>query len=188
MATKTLELHCPYCGKKLRTAPRNDVVAIRFQQYGNPNETCRRCKKVYQHILVTEAAEALTTAEKVPFWITGARTVVAFIIAACFGLLLLTLEIWLPLLLIAALYPLLCALTQAYRQAHKDRVLAASRERLKDPAYFAHYLMQSAGLEGADSLTAQALIPIHSMALSAMEADQPLNTLCLDAAVRSAKS
>lgn len=182
------ELHCPHCGKKLSSSPQNDYCAIHGQPYGNPNETCPKCKKGYRNIFVIEAADELTLSEKGSFWITSTRTLVAFIIAAVFGFMLLTLELWMPLVLILALYPLLCALTRNYRQAHKNQVLAASRERLKNPQYFIRYLMQTAGLKNAGSLTTQALIPIHSMALSAMEKDQPLNTLPLAAAVRSAQS
>lgn len=188
MATKTLALRCPCCGKKLSSNPQNDYCAIHGQPYGNPNETCPKCKKGYRNIFVIEAADELTLADKVSFWITSTRTLVAFIIAAVFGFLLLTLEIWLPLVLIIALYPLLCALTQKNRQAHKDRVLAASRERLKDPKYFARYLMLSAGLSASDGLTAEVLIPLHSIALSAMEKDQPLKDLQLASSIRQAVS
>lgn len=188
MATKTLALRCPCCGKKLSSNPQNDYCAIHGQPYGNPNETCPKCKKGYRNIFVIEAADELTLADKVSFWITSTRTLVAFIIAAVFGFLLLTLEIWLPLVLIIALYPLLCVLTLRYRQAHKDRVLTASRERLKDPKYFARYLMLSAGLSVSDGLTAEVLIPLHSIALSAMEKDQPLKDLQLASSIRQAVS
>lgn len=188
MAMKIPEFHCPHCGKKLGSTPQNDYCAFHGQPYGNPNETCPRCKNGYRNVFVIEAAEELTLAEKVSFWITSTRTLVAFVIAAVFGFLLLTVEMWEPLVLIIALYPLLCAVTRSKRQTHKDQVLTASRERLKDPRYFTRYLMRSAGLTSADGLTAEVLLPLHSIALSAMEKDQPLKKLQLASSIRHAVS
>lgn len=48
MAIKTLEYHCPHCNRKLSSVPQNDYCAIGGQYYGEPIETCRKCKKNYR--------------------------------------------------------------------------------------------------------------------------------------------
>lgn len=188
MATKAkvLEYHCPHCNKKLSSFPKNDCCYIGRQCYGAPMETCRKCKKMYFRSDVTEAAQNLTLSQKVPFWLTAPWALIMFgvliaFIAAVIGLVLessMLLGLLVGLLFGAAVvfipYLLLCALTRRYRQNHKDRVLAASRERMKDPEYFAKYLVHTVG---ADGLTSGKIILCYTLALSDMQKDQPLDVL-----------
>ncbi len=173
MAMKTLEYHCPHCNRKLSSVPQNDYCAIGGQYYGEPMETCRKCKKNYRRPIVTEAAQSLTLRQQVPFWLTGVRTLVTFIILAVFSVVFgMLVESLLGLLLIAGAYLLLCAGTRKHRQAHKNQVLQASRKRMQEPAYFSRYLAQAIGTTG---LAPEKLALCHAEARSAMERDQPLD-------------
>lgn len=181
MATvKIVEYHCPSCGKKLSIGPKHDHCTLRGVNYGEPNEVCKKCGAAYRHPYVTEAAQALTLIQPVPFWMTNTRTVTLFvflgIICITLGVEMKAPECAVLLLPIAVLYLLLCALTRRYRQAHKNRVLAASRERMKQPEYFARYVLQTVA---ADGFTSERLILCHVLALAQMNSDQPLDVPCL---------
>lgn len=187
MATvKIVEYHCPSCGKKLSISPKHEHCTLRGVNYGEPNDVCKKCGASYRHPYVTEAAQALTLSQRVPFWITSTRTATLFAVLTviCIALAIQTgVECLAGLLPIAALYLLLCALTYRYRQAHKNRVLIASRERMKQPEYFARYVLQTVAAGGFAS---ERLILCHALALAKMNSDQPLNvprltSLLLDA-------
>lgn len=166
MATiKTIEYHCPHCGKKLPSMPRNDYCAIKFKMYGNPYETCKKCKKTYRNINVTEPAAELTLAQKVPFFITSARVFVGMIIAAVF-------TIGIGLIAIIPGYFLACGIFRKNRLEHKNQLLIASRERLKDPEYFIRHFLSSVYVENKELLTPAALALIHAKALSEMNEDK----------------
>lgn len=169
MATiKTVEYRCPHCNKKLSSTPRNDYFAIKGKLYGEPFETCKKCKKIYEAPFTIEPASKITLQDKVPFWITSVRFMVALIIlAVCtFGV---------GLIVLIPAYLLTCAFSRNYRQQHKDRLLTHSRERLKDPEYFVRYLISSVYLPDKSVLTPQALAVIHARAQAEMDADRPLD-------------
>lgn len=176
MATvKIVEYHCPSCGKKLSISPKHDHCTLRGVNYGEPNEICKKCGAAYRRSCVTEAAQALTLSRRVPLWITSTRTVTLFALltVACVTLgVQADVECFAGLLPIAAFYLLLCALTYRYRQAHKNRVLLASRERMRQPEYFAQYVLQTIAAGG---FTSERLILCHALALAEMNGDQPLN-------------
>lgn len=176
MATvKIVEYHCASCGKKLSARPKHDHCTLRGVSYGEPNEICKKCGAAYRHPYVTEAAQALTLSQRVPLWISSTHTVTLFAIltVACVSLgVEADVECFVGLLPIAALYLLLCALTRRCRQAHKNRVLLASRERMKQPEYFAQYVLQTIAAGG---FTSKRLSLCREMALAQMNRDQPLN-------------
>ncbi len=168
MATiKTIEYRCPHCRKKLPSIPRNDYCGIKFKYYGDPIETCPKCKKTYRNINLTEPAEALTLRQHVPFWITSGWVVVLSILAACitFGV---------GLIFIIPAYLAACFLTRKRRQEHKNQLLRSSRTRLEDPEYFVQHLFSSVYIKDRSKLTAGNLAVIHARAIRTMNADQVL--------------
>ena len=174
MATiKTIEYRCPHCNKKLSSAPRNEYCAINFKMYGDPYETCPKCKKTYKNINLTEPAEVLTMKDQVPLWITSVRTFVFFVILVAFAAVC---TFGVGLIVVLPAYLLLCILTKKKRQEKKDQILLKSRNRLKDPEYFVRYLFSAVylNMEERNRLTAQAISNIHYRAIVAMDADQPL--------------
>lgn len=178
---KVLEYHCPHCKIKLSNSPKNDHFYMGTHCYGAPVETCKKCQNRYVRSDVTEAAQNLTLSQRVPFWIITPRFAVIFAIivfppAFVIGLMS---DSTFGFLLIAAImllipYLLLCVLTRSYRQKHKDRVVTASRERMKDVAYFAEYLAHTIGTDG---LTPKTITSCYLQAISDMENDQPLDVL-----------
>ena len=141
MATiKTIEYRCPHCNKKVSSTPRNDYFSIKGNIYGEPFETCKRCKKVYRSPFAAEPASAITLKDRVPFWITSVRFLVFIAILAVFSIIL---TYGIGLIVLAPVYLAVCALSRNYRQQHKDRLLLQSRERLKDTEYFIRYLISS---------------------------------------------
>ena len=165
---KTIEYRCPHCNKKLPYAPQNDYCAIKSKYYGNPYQTCRKCKKTYRNSYVFEPAETLTLKDQVPFWITDFWTIFLSLFIAC-------LTLGTALIVIIPVYLAACYLGRKRRQAHKNQVLLSSRTRLKDPEYFLRYLFSAVYLPDKSKLTPQALAMIHVRAISVMEADQPLS-------------
>lgn len=173
MATiKTIEYRCPHCNKKVSSIPRNDYFCIKGNVYGEPFETCKKCKKVYRSPFTIEPASAVTLKERVPFWITSTRFVVFIAILAVFSVVL---TFGIGLIALVPVYLAVCALSRNYRQQHKDQLLLQSRERLKNPEYFIRHLISSVPIPDKSKLTPQALAIIHVRAISMMEADQPLS-------------
>lgn len=169
MATiKIIEYRCPHCGKKVPYAPQNDYCAIKGKFYGNPNQTCRKCKKSYRNSNLIEPAEVLTLKDQAPFWVTSHWTIFLSVFTAVitFGT---------GLLVIIPAYLAVCFFGRRYRQTHKDYLLTSSRDRLKDPEYFIRYLLSSVYLPDKSKLTPHTLATIHVRAISVMDADQPLS-------------
>ena len=168
---KTVEFRCPHCNRKVSSIPRNDYCGIKGTIYGEPYETCRKCKKIYRHPFVEEAASALTLAEKVPFWITSIRFLVVLAIIAVF-LGVVTYGIGaLPVVLV---YLIACPLTRNYRQEHKNKVLLQARERLKEPEYFVRHLVANTYIPDKSRLTPAVLAVLHARAVQIMDEDRPL--------------
>ena len=173
MATiKTIEYRCPHCNKKVSSIPQNDYFSIKGNIYGEPFETCKKCKKVYKSPFTVEPASAVTLKESVPFWITSVRFVVFIAILAVFSIIL---TYGIGLIVIIPGYLAACFLTRKQRQAHKDQLLTSSRNRLKEPEYFIRHLISSVYIPDKSKLTPQALAIIHVRAISMMDADQPLS-------------
>lgn len=173
MATiKTIEYRCPHCNKKVSSIPRNDYFSIKGNIYGEPFETCKKCKKVYKSPFTIEPASAVTLKERVPFWITSVRFMVFIAILAVFSIVV---SYGIGLIVVAPLYLAVCALSRNHRQQHKDQLLLQSRERLKDTEYFIRHLISSVYVPDKSKLTPQALAIIHVRAISVMDADQPLS-------------
>lgn len=166
MATiKTLEYHCPHCDKKLPSMPRNDYCAINFKMYGNPYETCKRCKKTYRNMNLIEPAAELTLAQPVPFFITSGRVILWMILAAVFTL-------GIGLIVIIPGYFLACLVSRKNRLEHKNLLLIASRKRLENPEYFLRHFLNAVYVEKKEWLTPEALALIHTKAISQMNEDQ----------------
>lgn len=166
MATiKTIEYHCPHCGKKLPFMPQNDYCAIKFKMYGNPYESCKKCKNTYRNFNVTEPASELTLAQDVPFFITSGRATLWMILGAIFTM-------GIGLIAIIPGYFLACGIFQKKRLEHKNLLLLASRERLKDPEYFLRHFLSAVYVEKKELLTPAALALIHAKAISEMNEDK----------------
>lgn len=171
MAIKTIELRCPHCGEKISSVPTNDYCAIKGKQYGNPNQICRKCKKTYQQLWVEEAASALTLKELVPFWLTSTRIIVLFTLLAVFALVC---TYGFGLLFIIPVYLLTCLFSRKYRQTHKNKVLADSRNRLKDTEYFLRYLISKITAQERSMLTNKTIAMVYAKAIQVMDEDRPL--------------
>ena len=189
MATiKTIQLTCPYCGKKLRATPYNDHCAIRSKLYGNPNEICPKCKKTYLNAFLIEPAVGLTLKEKVPFLATSQRLLAFEIVIAVFFCTIAFMaevpEALLGVIIIAAFHLAISAATMPYRQRHKDKLVASSRERLKEPEYFIKFLMSNVTSNAKAQLTPQLIAAIHNRAVSEMEADKVLDLKSIVQSIR----
>jgi len=196
MATvHTIEFHCPHCGKKLRSKPYNDHCSLGNKLYGNPKETCKRCKKTYFNTFTLEPALHLTTKQRVPFLLSSVYTLVVEVIvlvliftlafmAEEFGILLLALPI-------VAFHVLLSAVTRSYRQKHKDRLLEESRKRLKEDVVCFVETVARTPMAGVDKtqLDAAKIALMHAIACKQMEADEVVNlTVIAKEVIASASS
>ena len=171
MAIKTIGLRCPHCRKKISSFPTNDYCVIKDKWYGNPNQVCRKCKKTYRQFWVEEAASALTLKEQVPFWLTSTRTLVLFILLAVIALVC---TYGFGLLFIIPVYLLTCLFSRKYRQTHKNKVLAGSRNRLKDKGYFLRYLVSKITAQERSMLTNKTFTMVYAKAIKVMDEDRPL--------------
>lgn len=163
---------CINCGEKLQIIPA-DYCAVGLNKYGNPHHTCKKCGTEYTCELITEAAEGLTLHKKVPFFMTSTR-VIALLIALSV-MLFEGMRNFRILQVPLAVYLLLCIGSWFYREKHKNRLLAESRQRLHDPAYFAQYATTLLGKRKMKSLTQEERQELHQWACKEMEEDRPLN-------------
>lgn len=174
---KTVQYTCPHCHRKLKSTPYNDYCALGGKLYGDPYDTCPKCKRTYRNAFSIEPATELTLSQRVPFFLTGVRTLVAEII---FAVILVMLafsgvpELLLGLVPVAAVHVAVSAFTRSYRQKHKDQLLNESRQRLKDPEKFLQTAMPFMGTNMKTQLTPQQLLLMHRKALADMDADRPV--------------
>ncbi len=142
MATvKTVEYHCPHCGKKVSSLPKGKYVSMGLKRgaFGNALVNCKKCKKPYRQPFVKEAALFLTKADRVPLLLCSTRLLVALCICACLmiSIAFMSEEILAVLISIAlsvvGIFIIMLVpgfFTRTYRQRKKDAIVQASRERL----------------------------------------------------------
>lgn len=179
MATiKTVQYTCPHCHRKLKSTPYNDYCALGGKLYGDPYDTCPKCKRTYRNAFSIEPATELTLSQRVPFFLTGVRTLVAEII---FAVILVMLafsgvpELLWGLIPVGAVHVAVSAFTRSYRQKHKDQLLTQSRQRLKDPEKFLQAALPFMGTNMKNQLTPDRLLLMHRKALEDMDADRPVD-------------
>lgn len=175
---KTIVYRCPHCGKKLKSTPNNDYCNLWGKTYGDPIDTCPKCKQSYRNFLTIEPAEELTLSQRVPFFLTSAKTLVAETMIAVLLVMLAfdgaPVVLW-GLIPLAVFHVGLSAFTRSYRQQHKDKLLIESRERLKNPERFLKAVLPYMGENMKQQLNTSHLLLLHAKALADMEADKPVD-------------
>lgn len=175
---KTIEYRCPHCSKKLKSTPYNEYCNLGGKTYGDPIDTCPKCKQPYRNSFTIEPAEELTLSQQVPFFLTSVKTLVAEAVIAVMLVVLAfagaPVVLW-GLIPLAVFHVGLSAFTRSYRQKHKDKLLVESRERLKNPERFLKAVLPYVGENLKQQLTTSNLMLMHIKALANMEADKPVD-------------